>query len=225
MAVPKLKSEGKCIYCDELFTKAGISKHLNLHLEEEVKKQKNEKKSAFHIRAESDEMFLNLLIDGDAPLGILDTFLREIWLECCGHMSQFGTYGKEINMTKKISTVFKSGFETTYEYDFGTTTQLDIRVLAVYPFTVNGKIQLLSRNEPLEILCHKCSKEPAESICNVHIYDGEALFCKKCAVLHKKECEDFADYAEMPVVNSPRMGECGYTGGVIDLERDGRFKK
>jgi hypothetical protein len=26
--------------------------------------------------------------------------------------------------------------------------------------------------------------------------------------------------AQMPVVNSPRMGECGYEGGTIDIERD-----
>ena len=106
MGILKLKSEGKCIYCAKLFTKAGMSKHLNLHLEEEAKKQKNVKKSAFHIRAESSEMFLNVLIDGDAPLAQLDTFLRDIWLECCGHMSQFGTYGKEIGMTKKYRLYF-----------------------------------------------------------------------------------------------------------------------
>jgi len=27
----------------------------------------------------------------------------------------------------------------------------------------------------------------------------------------------------MPIVNSPRMGVCGYEGGVIDIERDGVF--
>ena len=36
----------------------------------------------------------------------------------------------------------------------------------------------------------------------------------------KSECSDFDDYASMPVVNSPRMGVCGYEGGSIDLERD-----
>ena len=37
----KPKSEGKCIYCNKLFAQAGISKHLNLHLAEEAKKQKD----------------------------------------------------------------------------------------------------------------------------------------------------------------------------------------
>jgi hypothetical protein len=29
----------------------------------------------------------------------------------------------------------------------------------------------------------------------------------------------------MPIVNSPRMGECGYEGGRIDKKRDGVFEK
>ncbi|HDR51364.1 MAG TPA: hypothetical protein ENN90_07050 [Mariniphaga anaerophila] len=55
--------------------------------------------------------------------------------------------------------------------------------------------------------------------------EKDAFFCETCSEKHAEECEDFADYAEMPVVNSPRMGECGYDGGTIDLERDGPFKK
>lgn len=49
----------------------------------------------------------------------------------------------------------------------------------------------------------------------------EDSFCEKCAEKHGKKCDDFADYAGMPVVNSPRCGVCGYEGGIIDLERDG----
>ena len=57
------------------------------------------------------------------------------------------------------------------------------------------------------------------------MYEGTGFFCDDCAEKHTKECEDFADYAEMPVVNSPRMGECAYDGGTIDTERDGVFVK
>jgi len=47
--------------------------------------------------------------------------------------------------------------------------------------------------------------------------------CDKCADKHTEGCEDFADYASMSVVNSPRMGICGYESGTIDTERDGVF--
>ena len=35
------------------------------------------------------------------------------------------------------------------------------------------------------------------------MYEGTGFFCDDCAEKHTKECEDFADYAKMPVVNSP----------------------
>ena len=47
---------------------------------------------------------------------------------------------------------------------------------------------------------------------------------EKYSAKHSEICDDFEDYAEMPVVNSPRMGECGYSGGEIDTERDGPYK-
>lgn len=54
---------------------------------------------------------------------------------------------------------------------------------------------------------------------------GKNAFCKKCAKQHVKTCSDFADYAAMPVVNSPRMGVCAYDGGSIDKKRDSIFVK
>ena len=50
--------------------------------------------------------------------------------------------------------------------------------------------------------------------------DSESMFCTECAKKHAKTCSDFADYAAMSVVNSPRMGVCSYDGGIIDKERD-----
>jgi hypothetical protein len=41
----------------------------------------------------------------------------------------------------------------------------------------------------------------------------------------EKTCADFEEFARMPVVHSPRMGVCGYTGGIIDAERDGPYKE
>lgn len=82
------------------------------------------------------------------------------------------------------------------------------------------EILLLSRNEPLELYCHVCKKKPAVDICVVH-YDGNNLFCEKCSKKHEGDCEYEALF---PVVNSPRMGVCGYDGGRIDVERDGVFQ-
>ena len=67
-------------------------------------------------------------------------------------------------------------------------------------------VQILARNNPPPIPCASCGK-PATQVCTMCIYNGEAWFCDDCTEDH--ECEE--DYF-LPVVNSPRVGQCGYTG-------------
>lgn len=210
----KPKSEGKCMYCNQVFDKRSIAKHLDKHL---VEMPVNDGKS-YHIRVEGGSYFLQILMDGNATLKKLDTFLRAIWLECCGHLSRFS-----VGMNKKAEQVFEPGVQLSYEYDFGTTTELTVKVLSEYSFGVKKGIELLSRNEPLEISCDKCKTQPAAELCTAHWGEDEFFFCENCAELHKEECAD-AEYAMMSVVNSPRMGECGYEGGTIDTARDGHFQ-
>lgn len=127
----------------------------------------------------------------------------------------------EIPMGRTAKETFYKGLKLEYEYDFGSTTELLVTVLGEYGTKADKPIVLLSRNEPLGILCESCGKASAVYMCNVcYGYDDEGIFCKACAKKHEKECSDFADYAAMPVVNSPRMGVCGYEGGTIDLDRD-----
>ena len=257
----KIKSEGKCLFCSKTFAKAGINRHLAKHLEEktEVRKQG----TSFFVKVETGKnwsatpYFLSLWIDGEITMKAIDKFLRDIWLECCGHLSAFrnpkaarrggGMFGMfeayeyletgnvakyekmmgemagEVPMSRKAKDVLYSGLVLEYEYDFGSSTQLSVTVIGEYPITVEKKIVLLSRNEPPQIMCAICGKVPATQICTVCMYDEDAEFCDKCVEKHAEKCEDFADYASLPVVNSPRMGVCGYEGGVIDTERDGVF--
>lgn len=37
--MPKLKSEGKCPFCEKMYAKAGISRHLTTHLKNDKKGQ------------------------------------------------------------------------------------------------------------------------------------------------------------------------------------------
>ena len=229
-----LKSEGKCVFCEKLFSSKGIGRHITTHLKEIAKESKG-KQSSFYLKIPAAEMFLHLLISGSATLGDLDDFLRAIWLECCGHMSSFQIKGKQYDndydamefgekKSTKLSKIFQKGTTINYEYDFGSTTQLVIQVAGEYSIAVPEKIKLLSRNEPLPIMCHSCEKKPAIEICSVCIYEGNCLFCEDCAIKHESSCADFADYSRIQVVNSPRMGVCAYEGGVIDTDRDGIWK-
>ena len=248
----KIKSEGKCLFCGKTFAKAGINRHLATHLKEKT----GMPGISFFVKVETDKSwgttpyFLTLWIDGETKMKELDTFLRDIWLECCGHLSAFRMPQKtgnsgwdffetmepmingnpnedlegEIPMSRSAKDALYKGLVLDYEYDFGSSTQLSITVVDKYSMKADKKIVLLSRNEPLQIACAKCGKAPATQICTVCMYDDSAEFCEKCAKKHAKECEDFADYASMPVVNSPRMGVCDYTGGTIDKERDGVYQ-
>jgi len=198
--------------------------------------------------------FLCLWIDGEAKMKELDTFLRGIWFECCGDQSAFRDRKKtfkwdyfevmelmakgktkefekliengagEVPIRRKAKEVLYNGLVLDYEYDFENSTKLSITVLGSYPVKVDEKIVLLSRNEPLKIMCASCGKAPATQICNVFLCSVDAECCDKCAKKHAKECEDFGDYYySMPVVNSPRMGVFGYEGGKIDKDRDGVY--
>jgi len=220
-----LKSEGCCFYCGQLYDKRSIGKHLDAHLTQFSTGTTVPGTLAFHVRVEAADMFLELLVDANATLTKVDKFLRKIWLECCGHLSAFrpkGTYD-EIPMSRRAGAVFSPGLMLDYEYDFGSTTALQIKVGKAFSISAHNDLVLLSRNEPLQILCRVCAAKSATQICSVHLWEGTGLFCDGCAGKHAETCEDFADYAQMPVVNSPRMGVCGYEGGIIDTEHDGVF--
>ena len=160
--------------------------------------------------------------------GLLDFFEAEELLEA-GKIKQYEKLMEEtageVPMSRKAKNVFYKDLKLEYEYDFGSSTDLLITTLAEFPFKANELVVLLSRNEPPEILCDLCEKQPATQICTIHNWDENSLFCEGCAKKHARECADFKDYAAMPVVNSPRMGVCGYTGGTIDMERGGFYRK
>jgi hypothetical protein len=221
----EIKSEGKCLYCDELLSQSAIGRHLAKHLGLMEKESAGKSQSNFcHVEVEAGEMFLHLLVKGDAPMKTIDGFLRDIWLECCGHLSGFGHKKFKIKMKDRVEDVFQPKVKIYHDYDYGTTTRVFLNAKKQYQLALKEQIILLSRNEPLKLMCALCEIEPAINLCSVCCYQEMAFYCKKCSKKHAKTCEDFADYAEMPVVNSPRMGECGYIGGRIDKARDGVYK-
>ena len=183
----KIKSEGKCLFCDKTFAKAGINKHLATHFKEIVKSGQAGK--SFLVKVETDKRwgatpyFLSLWVDSEATMKNIDKFLRDIWLECCGHLSKFEYAG----MSKKTGSIFEKGLQLDYEYDFGSSTLLTLTVMEEYPVKADKKIVLLSRNEPTSIICSVCEKALATQICSVCMYDENALFCDKCAKKHAKK--------------------------------------
>jgi uncharacterized protein CbrC (UPF0167 family) len=145
----------------------------------------------------------------NAPLRHVDKLLRQVWLECCGHMSAFRVGRRELAMTTATASAFASTTrKVEYEYDFGSTTALTGELLGTRQGSLGrAPVRVLARNEPISWSCGECEAS-ATLVCPFCIDDGDAVFCDAHAATHEHAGEE----VYLPVVNSPRMGVCGYTG-------------
>jgi hypothetical protein len=207
-----IKNIGKCLLCDQVINHRSATMHIKKCIKQHALDSSSEKKEKiFLIKVYAGkEFWLYIEINGSSTLDDLDCFLRKKWLECCGHMSQFtihGTfYSSNGEMEKAIHRIMPVNTAFDYEYDFGSTTRLQGKAISERSGELQKKIRLISQNEmPSFVQCTTCKKTP-KVVCSV-CFD---FCCKTCEKKHIKSCEgeDFM----LPVVNSPRMGECGYCG-------------
>jgi hypothetical protein len=336
-AETKVMTTGICTYCKGEFDKATMTQHLK-HCKERaatiaasMKDGAGQKEKLFHILVEgryNPQYWMHLEIPASEPLFSLDGFLRDVWVECCGHLSAFEiggtTYqddpggfsfqvigaeaqqGEEVeedgdeeeededlspeeiaeeigklldeeilglsrtlpgdlqvelkkprsrdelvaflkeklaaipkrvkafsfdeeerklynqqrtlqfllkmvedrSLSVPLEKVLKVRQKFSYEYDFGSTTELTLKVLAERDGVIqegDDVITILARNVAPTILCKVCGK-PATKVAGGYYNVEEHAYCNKCA----RRSED-ADMM-LPIVNSPRVGVCGYTG-------------
>ena len=197
----KLESPGLCLTCKSDLSRAEILKHLD-----GCGTGGGPSRWVIEVNG-GGPYWLCLAADPESTFRQLDAILRKTWLECCGHMSQFE--GGRIPMSGRLSSTIPPRAKFRYEYDFGTTTELELRVLGARPApAVKAKVSVLARNKAPSYPCVACGK-PGESICAecgcADILEG--LVCGACARSHK--C---GEEMLLPLVNSPRTGMCGYTG-------------
>ena len=223
-------TRGNCQFCGKDYTRWGMSRHLKTCAEragaiESDAMGSGKRQKIFHLLIEdvwSSDYWLHLEIAGQATLDQLDIYLRAIWLECCGHLSHFLIngiyYEREIEIewaigeTRRMSTQIASAFEletqAEYKYDFGTPTELLISALAVRSGIWTGQpIRILARNNAPTMKCTACHKQ-ADWVCTECLWDDRPFFfCDRHSNEHSHEDEMY-----LPVVNSPRIGMCGYEG-------------
>jgi hypothetical protein len=238
--MPRQQSKGKCEFCSQLFAKGSMTRHLGSCAKRKARiaGPKTPRKSAkriLHLVVEGRYQpvyWLHLETRADSDFDALDGYLRDIWLECCGHLSEF-TFREPASRRGQVSAnpwdLFEQaadfdgpshdntmgdpigkrvskGDEFFYDYDFGSTTQLKLKVVGEREGSMKKhEVSLLSRNEPPEILC-ECGK-PATEICTECSWEPDGWLCASCAKKHPCDEGMF-----LPVVNSPRTGVCGYTG-------------
>ncbi|CAK8725142.1 B box-type domain-containing protein [Candidatus Electrothrix aarhusensis] len=214
------QTRGACAFCGRQMTGNGMVKHLSACPERKKALGENDGKTGkeekiYHLKVQDAwliDFWLHLEIRGSATLKDLDSYLRTIWLECCGHLSQFsvGANGNKIAMNTEVGTLFHSGLVLTHLYDFGDSSETLIKVVTERegtPMTAHP-IYLMARNELPAVETCGCGK-PGAWICMDCADDADevVILCKK----HAEE-EKYQDHAMLPIANSPRTGRCGYEG-------------
>ena len=88
------QSQAKCTICQKDFAKSSMSRHIASCLKKHIAGNSASGKPQMYTHIVvtarySTEYWLHLLVNSYDSLDTLDDFLRNIWLECCGHMSAF----------------------------------------------------------------------------------------------------------------------------------------
>jgi hypothetical protein len=199
------ENRGTCAYCGEVTTKRGVIKHL------EKCSKRIEALQSTEASSRPTETLWHLQIQ--------DAYLKDFWLtlECCGHLSEFtigGWRGVTVAKARKADSIFESGLVLRHLYDFGTTSETDIKVIGyrIGKATSKHPIALLARNQMPPAFCQECGQE-AKWLCNECLYDENktGFLCDEHVKEHPHE-----NYGEpLPLYNSPRTGMCGYEGPAL----------
>lgn len=173
--------------------------------------------------------WLYLEVSAHATWRDLDLFLRDRWLECCGHASSFTHRGVEYVADPDNSLAWgddpvqpmsgdpvwtvRPGNTFLYTYDFGTSTELVGRSLRFVPAASDApRLRLLARNDTPDFRCAGCM-QPATQVCGLCYQEGNppCWYCDECKGQHR--CADPSTDYFLPALNSPRVGLCAYRGG------------
>lgn len=216
------QTKGICAFCGAEIGKGMVSKHLAKcekwnAIIARAAMSSHADEALYHLRVQAmglNEFWLNLEVRGESTLKDLDRYLRAIWLECCGHLSRFsvgGWDGQEIPMSRRVSQVFHEGVSLVHIYDFGTSSETQLKFVSMHKGQPTNKhpLALLARNVMPEAKCIECNADAAW-LCEECLIEDQVwgVLCDAHAKDHPHD-----NYGEpIPLVNSPRLGMCGYDG-------------
>lgn len=218
---------GTCCLCKKSFSRRSMTQHLKScglpgPARPAATAPTKTPDRSFHLFIDvryAQEYWLHVAAPVEKSLGSVDYFLRKIWVECCDHLSAFTIEGRryayqpldeleESGMDVPLCRILQPGIVFKYEYDYGTTTELRLKVVGFWDRgTEEDAVDLLARNDAPQVACQQCGKQPATQICTDCQCRDQGWLCDDCADEH--EC---ASELLLPVVNSPRVGVCGYCG-------------
>ncbi|MBN1166469.1 MAG: hypothetical protein JXA44_04980 [Methanospirillaceae archaeon] len=228
----QIPTPGICRICKEDVTKRTIIPHLK---KKHGEPGSSEKYLILIDTPYASPYWLAIAADPEETLADLDQVLRDVWVECCGHLSSFiigGTeysidgmgedleddFGESESMNIPLDAVLAPGMRCTYLYDYGSTTELKVRVSDTIPCDIIGdQIVVLGINNKPEAQCTKCQNK---AVYHYTEWDDETVLCRSCS-----SDEEIDECYLLPITNSPRSGICGYEGGRFDEEPDSEEDK
>jgi hypothetical protein len=131
----KSGSFGTCALCGARKGKAAMVAHLKDCLASQPAAKVRAVSKVLLLRAQArgtSVFWVDIAMKREAKLNDLDQLLRRIWLECCGHLSEFyGDGRRRVSMNTKVGeALFAVGDRLGYVYDFGSSTELLVNLSA-----------------------------------------------------------------------------------------------
>lgn len=179
--------KGKCYYCSKELTERTVKRHMKNCIEmkkaiqdefETEKKKRKQFMISLKDKYDTSTYCIYVSIDASLQLYHIDKFIRDVWVECCGHLSMFKIGQKKYfdnsdgnyAMNVKLKDILHTGQKFEYEYDFGSTTYLNLEVVDEIEVSRNhSQIEIIARNNeegvpnsPRDGICGYICNEHAE---------------------------------------------------------------
>ena len=218
--------QGRCYYCNKELTERTIKRHakscsvMKKSIEEKMNQAKEVREQfIISMKDKYNPSLYCIYVSIDAKLQLqhLDKFIRDIWVECCGHLSAFhideeiyhDNSDEQYEMNFYLKDVLNINKKFEYEYDFGSTTYLTLEVVDIIQVPSEfSQVEVIARNNPEE---GKFNNSPRDGVCGyIGNKDAEKEYLpgnnKKYKVSNKKPIHnndafsDF-DYSEQMIEN------------------------
>ena len=194
-----------CNICKKEYSYRAIKRHINSCINKNYDKGNSYLYYLIIKDSYNNMYYLHISAKRDITLYDLDEYIRNVWVECCGHMSAFFNKRDELSMNMTLKKAFSQTEKLEYIYDFGSSTKLTVEFVKEFKGEQDIDIKTLSRNPLPSVECSECGSKEVVGICSQCMWEGEAYLCKECLLTH--EC---GVNMILPYVNSPRTGVCGY---------------
>lgn len=214
---------GECLLCGQTFPKAKMAAHLKTCLATKYPAGKPMHR-CFQLAIEGLDLpdyWMHVVIFAECELLALDWFLRDVWDECCDHISgitiqdayyeaamteeeRLGADPDE-SMAVPLGQVLEVGTVFTLQYE-GGNTELLLRVVDLIEIPrLDEYARILARNLPPVFPCVACGQPATQMVYGDKGAHLEHCFCNACA----KKLNKGDRNRLIPIANSPFVGVCG----------------